>query len=248
MKQTIIGAAVCALAASLAPTAAAADNEWKGKVELGALLTSGNSETQSLNAGFALNHKRGKWQNAFAAAAFSASQEDDASGEDQQTAERYTASLKSTYDFTEFNYVFGTVTWDKDLFGGIRERTTETVGYGRRLIATEAHKLDLEIGAGARQQQTQKPELQRDNDAIARGGLNYLWKISPTSEFSQTLLVESGDTNTYSESVSALKLSIVGPTFVSIKYTIKNNSDVAAGTEKTDTFLALNVSYEFGNQ
>ncbi|MBR9814721.1 DUF481 domain-containing protein [bacterium] len=247
MNQSIIGAAICALIISVATPAAAAD-EWKGKVELGALRTSGNSESESLNAGFALNHKRGNWANKLTAAAFSASQEDDDTGEEQQTAERYTASFKSTYDFSEFNYVFGTVTWEKDLFGGVRERTTETVGYGRRLIATDAHKLDAEIGAGARQQQSQKPDLVRENDAIVRGALNYLWNISKTSQFSQTLLAESGDSNTYSESVTALKLSIVGPTFVNISYTIKNNSDVPAGREKTDTFLALNVSYEFGNQ
>ena len=246
MSKFVRGAIACALIAGLAAPAMA--DEVTGKVELGALRTSGNSESESLNAGFALNHSRNKWKNFFTAAAFSASQEDDATGDDQQTAERYTAGYKTTYDFSKFNYAFATLSWEKDLFGGIRERTTETVGYGRRLIANDRHKLDAEIGGGARQQETQKPESLRESDAIARAALKYLWVISKTSEFSQSLLVESGDTNTYSESISALKLSIIGPTFVNISYTVKNNSDVPAGNEKTDTFLALNVSYEFGKQ
>lgn len=246
MTRVLNRALLCALLAGLATPAVA--DEWTGKVELGALRTSGNSESESLNAGFALNHARNKWKNQFTAAAFSASQEDETTGDDQQTAERYTAGYKTTYDFSRFNYAFGTLNWEKDLFGGVRERTTETVGYGRRLIATDTHKLDAEIGAGARQQETQKPESVSESDAIGRGALKYLWVISDTSEFSQSLLVESGDTNTYSESISALKLSIIGPTFVNISYTVKNNSDVPAGNEKTDTFLALNVSYEFGKQ
>lgn len=216
-----------------------------GKVELGALQTSGNSETSSYNTKFGVTHTRGEWENKFTGSAFFAEEDD------QTTAERYAAGLRSSYDFSEFNYLFVNFTYDKDLFGGVRERTTQTVGYGRKLVATKRHDLRLEAGAGARQelpQDTGAGEPERNSEAIYRGALFYEWDISDTSTFNQSLSVESGSDNTYSESVTALKLTIIGPTFASISYTVQNNSDVPAGTEKTDTYLSVSLSYEFGNK
>lgn len=233
------------LAVLLCALAAPAGAAVTGKVELGALQTSGNSETSSYNTKFSLVHTRGEWENKFTGSAFFAEEED------ESTAERYAAGLRSSYDFTEFNYVFVNLTYDKDLFGGVRERTTQTIGYGRKLLATKRHDLRLEAGAGARQelpQDTGPGEPERNSEAIYRGALFYEWDISDTSTFNQTLSVESGSDNTYSESVTALKLTIVGPTFASISYTVQNNSDVPAGTEETDTFLSVSLSYEFGNK
>ena len=83
------------------------------------------------------------------------------------------------------------------------------------------------------------------DDAIIRGGLNYLLHISETSEFEQRLITEIGDENTYTESVTALRARIIGELAIVLSYTIKNNSDVPAGIEKTDTFTAISVEYAF---
>lgn len=214
----------------------------KGNVEIGALRTSGNTETSSYNTKFSFTQSSGAWENQFFGSAFFAEEAD------ETTAERYAAGLRSTYDFTESNYVFANFTYDKDLFGGVRERTTQTIGYGRRLLDTARQDLRLELGAGARQETSQKPALEETSGGIVRGALFYDLEITETSSFSQKLFVESGDDNTYSESVSALKLTIIGPTFAGISYTVQNNSDVPAGTEKTDTFLSVSLSYEFGNE
>jgi putative salt-induced outer membrane protein len=46
--------------------------------------------------------------------------------------------------------------------------------------------------------------------------------------------------------VSALKLQIVGNVYANLSYTIKNNTQSAPDTKKTDTEAAVSVSYEFG--
>ena len=84
-----------------------------------------------------------------------------------------------------------------------------------------------------------------ESEFIVRGGLNYRWILSETAEFIQALSVESGETNTYSESVTALKASLLGELALVASYTIKNNSDVVPGTEKTDTYTALSLEYAF---
>lgn len=209
-----------------------------GEFGLGLINTSGNSSTQSLNGKFALKHDAAPWHQNFEATALNSSDEEG------QTAERYTAGYKLDYDFTDTDYAFGTVDYAKDLFGGVREKWVQAVGYGRRVLNGAAHKLDLEIGAGARQQEDQARV--RTEDAVGRLNGDYRWKISDTSSFQQRLKVEGGEENIATESVSELKLSIVGNVFAAVTYTVRNNSEVPAGTEHTDTTTAINLSYTFG--
>lgn len=213
---------------------------WSGEAGLGFLSTSGNSDTRSLNGKFLLDYVEGPWKNAFAANAIGSSD----GGE--STSERYLVTDKLDYSLGERNYLFTALEWEKDLFGGVRERTSETVGVGRRFLLGPAHFLEAELGAGARQLQNNDPGQTRESDAIGRAFAKYRWALSPTSEFQQTVKVESGAENTFTESVTALKLSVVGDVFASLSYTIQNNSDVPPGTEQTDTFTAVNLSYAFG--
>ena len=83
------------------------------------------------------------------------------------------------------------------------------------------------------------------DEAIVRGGLDYLWRISESSEFSQKLLIEQGDDNRYTESTSALKADIVGNIALVFSVVIKSNSDVPVGIEKTDRFTSISLEYAF---
>lgn len=212
---------------------------WTGELAAGYLATSGNSDTRSLNGKFALTYADLAWKNSFLASAISSA---DSQG---STAERYSASNKLDFSFTERDYAFAALEWEKDLFGGIRERTSETVGYGRHLLRGPTHLLDVEAGVGARQTEAAITG-QTEDDLIGRLYGKYVGTISATSSFVQTLKLESGDTNTFTESVSELKANIVGNLAAALSYTVRNNSDVPPGTEKTDTFTAVNLSYAFG--
>jgi putative salt-induced outer membrane protein len=69
--------------------------------------------------------------------------------------------------------------------------------------------------------------------------------LSETATFTQDLAVESGSTNTYMESKTALSARLVRNLALVASYTIKSNSEVPVGTEKTDTFTALSLEYAF---
>ena len=228
-----------AFAALLLAPGFAHGGEWKGEAGAGLLATSGNSDTQSINGKFLLDYLETRWKNSFTASAIN-------NGDDEgTTAERYTLGNKLDYHFTDLDYVFGAVDYEKDLFGGIRERTAETVGYGRHILTGPTHKLDAEIGAGARQTEEQDTG-DKESEAIGRLGGKYGWAISETSAFAQSLKVEYGASNTFTEAVSELKLSVVGNIFAAISFTARNNSDVPDDTKKTDTFTAVSLSYVFG--
>ena len=224
-----------------APVLAAEEGEqespWAGKATLGYLATSGNTDNTSLNSGFELGYGAGNWAHLFTAQAINATESN------TTTAEAYNASWKSERNLSENNFLFGRLDWRKDLFSAYDTQFSQTVGYGRRLIDSERHKLNAEIGAGARQ--SDLLDGTTESETIFRGGLDYTWTLSETAEFTQDLVVEAGEENTYLESVTAISAKLVGNLALVASYTIKNNSDVLPGIEDTDTYTALSLEYLF---
>ncbi len=215
----------------------APSSPWAGKASLGYLATSGNTDNSNLNTAFEIGYTVGNWAHLFDASAIFATEDSDT------TAEAYAAGWKSERNLSEVNFLYGRLNWRKDRFSGYDQQFAQTVGYGRRLIEKERHTLSGEVGLGARQ--SELADGTDENEAILTGGLYYEWKLSDTATFTQDLLVESGAENTYLESKTALSASLVGNLALVVSYTIKSNSDVPLGTEKTDTFTALALEYAF---
>ncbi|NKF23912.1 DUF481 domain-containing protein [Solimonas marina] len=215
---------------------------WSGDISVGYLATTGNSDTSSLNSKFSLVYAQSKWKNTLAASAVNTY------ADHVSSAENYQAADQLEYNFSTRDYAFASVDWLKDRFASIREQTSETTGYGRHILIGPRHFLDGEVGIGARQQETNDDPRQHDDDFIGRGALKYRWAITDTTSFSQSLKVETGASNTYTESITALKLQIVGNLFTNLSYTVRNNSKAADDTEKTDTEAAVTVSYQFGKK
>jgi putative salt-induced outer membrane protein len=213
------------------------DDPWSGKAALGYLATSGNTEGSSLNSAFAIAYSTGRWTHALDLAAINTTEEE------QTTAEAYAAGWKSEFNMTDKDFLFGRVNWRKDRFSGYDQQLSESIGYGRRLIDTGVHFLNAEIGAGARQ--SVLSDGTTEDDFIVRGGLNYRWAFSATAEFTQVVATESGSQNTYLESVSAIKASVIGDLALVASFTVKNNSEVPVDNEQTDTFTALSLEYSF---
>ena len=211
---------------------------WAGKATLGYLATSGNTENSTLNSGFEVSYTSGQWAHLLEAAAISASENE------ETTAEAYDLGWKSERKITDQDFLFGRLQWRKDNFGAFDTQFSQTLGYGRRLIDNDKHKLNLELGVGARQSELQLLGS-KENETIFTAGGYYKWQFSETAEFRQDLTVEAGDENTYTQSVTAISAKLLGELALVASYTIKNNSDVPPLTEKTDTYTALSLEYLF---
>jgi putative salt-induced outer membrane protein len=110
-------------------------------------------------------------------------------------------------------------------------------------LNNDRHNLDAEIGVGARQ--SELIDGTTEDEFIVRGGLKYAWAISDNAEFRETVSVEAGDQNTSLESVTALSATLVGDLALVASYTVKHNTEVLPGLEKTDTYTALTLEYLF---
>lgn len=225
------------LAFSQAGEPAAEESPWSGKASLGFLSTSGNTDTTSYNTAFEVSYAVNAWTHTLKAAANGAEE----SG--TTTAEAYQAGWKSAYDIGEHSYLFGQVNWRKDRFAGVDQQLSESIGYGRRIIDTPVHLLSAEIGAG--HTKLDFADMTSSSTAILTLGADYKWTFSETSNFEQNIDVESGSDNTYIESVSAVRARLLGDLAIVLSYTVKHNTDVPVGSEKTDKLTAVSLEYAF---
>jgi putative salt-induced outer membrane protein len=223
---------------------------WQGEISAGFVMTTGNSETTTANAKAQAIYQSTDWRNTFDAALIKTEQTSKVTGLEEVTAERYLVTDKLDWNMTPRDYLFLSLEFEKDLAGPIRQRTSETVGYGRKLLTGPDHLLEAELGAGMRQTETQitptAPLAVKEDDVIARARAAYKWIFRPESHFGETIKAESGDSNTFIESVTELRVSLYRKLYAQGTYTVRQNTKVPAGTEKTDTITAISLGWTFG--
>jgi len=247
MHKVALGLLVlsCSIMSAAHAEDAVEEGRWSGDVTLGYLSTTGNTEDTTADLDFKVALTVKPWGHSFKARAYGASTNE------VTTAESYKAGWKSTYDFDDRNYSFGALDWNKDRFSGYTRQTFATIGYGRRILNNETFELNAEVGVGYAKQRTAEvvgpplvPAVSEDGAAGTLGG-NFLWNISETAAFEQTLYIFTASDNTFWESVSKLKASLVGNLGLSLSYTVKQNTDVPPGTDKTDTLTSIGLTYAF---
>ena len=215
----------------------AAPSLWKATAEVGYVSTSGNTETETLNAKAMVSTERENWRHK---AEITSLKSSDETGD---TADKDTFMIQSDYKLKDPNYLFGLITYEEDKFSGYEYQATESVGYGRRVVKRETVKLDLEIGPGARQ--TKLDNGSTESEAIARAAAKLEWDISKTSKFTEVLTVEAGEDATITKSVTGLSSKINSSLSMKITYTYKNTSEVPVGVDDTDTETAVTLVYNF---
>ncbi len=213
------------------------DTSWKGNVELGIVITTGNTETETINAKAKVETEREKWRHIAFVESLNSSTQGTA------TAERFVINGQSDYKFGEHNYFFAMVNYEDDSFSGYEYRVSEAFGYGRRVMNESNLTLDMEAGPGARQSKLDSGSS--DNEYTVRGAVKLAWKVSETSTFTEDLSTDVGEDATITKSVTALTAQVYGSLATKITYTIKNTSDVPVGIKKTDTETAVTLVYSF---
>lgn len=262
IRSSVFDVFLLSILCFFAGAAAAQDSSpWSGKVAAGYLASSGNTDTTAFNFDGEVNYDVNKWHNKLLGRAILQSSDNDA------TAESYKLAYEIKYDLTERNYLFGLLDYNNDRFSSYDQQMFEVIGAGRRFIVSEKHNLSGEVGIGASQSDFRDCKLDdspsdpgfcgppqplpfgtSEDEIIYRVSGEYTWQISENASFLQRLAVNSGSNNTRTESLTELRAGIVGDIALVLSYTIINNSDVAPGTDKTDTFTAISLEYAFGQE
>jgi putative salt-induced outer membrane protein len=226
---------------------------WEREGELGVLVTTGNSTTESVNGKAKLNYEGVKWFNKTALGALYSAEEtenDDGTKSKDKSAQKFLASDKGGYNLDELNYLFLLGSYEYDLLSGYYYQTLLSPGYGRRLIKTDRTKLDVEVGPGYRFSSVRETgDGDDDSEAVFRAAGMFSHKLTETTEFQQDLSVEIGSETTITKSVTALKAQIIGALAMKTSFTVKHNSDPPESdgdqAETTDTETAVTLVYSF---
>lgn len=229
----IIPATLLALA-----TAAPLHADWSGKGELGLVVARGNSDSETFNGRVGLDYTRERWTNESNLSYLRSAE----SGE--TTAARFVIDNKTDYALSERRYVLGALRYDRDRFSSFRYQGSASLGYGYRVLDGERHFLKLEAGPGVRFSEERDSD-DSETELIGRGYVEYRWIVSDSTEFSNQLLAESGADNTFLENQTALQVAINSRLALKTGVSVRHNTNVNPGRDKTDTLTTMNLVYKF---
>lgn len=211
---------------------------WSGEGEFGFTSTSGNSDSENLNASLGISREIDTWRHSASIRTIRAESDGETS------VDSLALKGRSEYKFGEKSYVFGRLRYEDDEFSGFDYQTSVAFGAGSRFVENERHLVDASLGLGFR---SLKDAITKDteDDGIVTADLTYKYMISETAAFEQTVFLENGDENTHSESNTSLTTRIAEKLAAKISYLVKRNSDVPPGTKKTDEIFTVSLVYGF---
>jgi putative salt-induced outer membrane protein len=214
------------------------DYGWSGTGEFGLVMTSGNTDTTSVNLAMNFKYEVEKWRHEFGAAYLNADNDGD------KTANRYDLRAQSSYKVTEKSYYFGALRHDNDDFSAYQNQTTLTAGYGRQILDSERHKLVAEIGAGYRTAELANTG-ETEKGVVGRGLVDWLWVLTGNTELTDRFLVEAGSDNTYLQNDLGLSVAMNDKFAIKLGFQVRHNTDVPEDVKKTDTITSANLVYNF---
>lgn len=251
------------LLSSLTLSAYASDDKpVNAEAEVGALLTSGNTESTAFKGKLNIKHDMLRWRNSYLIEGLYKENEVEiiennvSRTEDQVTAEKYFLSAQSDYKLNQEHrglFVYGS--YEEDTFSGYSYQGTIAAGYSDRLFKTENTYLNYSVGPGMAFYETEAAtvngvyiESETDSNIILRLAAEFVWQISETAKFTQLLssdIATESDDNTKTKSETGITVAINSSFSMKAAYSIQNNSVVRDDVEETDTQTSLTLVYSY---
>jgi putative salt-induced outer membrane protein len=235
-RIALMGVAVLGCSAAVAQEEAG--GPWSLAVSASGYAARGNTDETNIAGSAELGYDGVQWDQSAYFRILRTEKDGDTS------TDRWETGYKADYLLNEISYLFGRGDYTKDDFSDIQDKYVLAAGYGRRVINTDRHHLNLEIGPGYRYQE--RADNSSDSEIIGLGAADYTWKISENAEFTETFQVEWGSSNTYVESVSKLASTIIGQLSMFVAFEVRYNSDTEEVDRKaTDYATRLGLEYKF---
>lgn len=253
MKTMLLASA---LLAAVPLAARAEEGQWSGSGELGLAMTRGNTKSENLNAKLQFKKEDDVWKHNFFLNALRS--KGTINNTYDVTANRYDAGVSSGFKLDERSYIVGATRYENDDFSTYEYQLIVSLGYGYTAIKNERTELSLEVGPGYRRTE-RRPFIEQIGDppepvlnepgaegqAVGRGLIAFKHQFTATTAFENTLLVETGSDNTFVQNNAGLAVSMSDKLALKLGFQVRHNTDVQAGSEKTDQLLTTNLVYKF---
>lgn len=199
----------------------------KGRAELGAYASTGNTRNIGLTAALDLKREGLAWRHKFRA------QADYQESLEVTTRERYLAAYEPNWKFDERAYLYGAAQFESDRFQGFDQRYSLSVGGGYSAFRRPGLKLDLELGPAYRN--TRFVDADGESSLALRGSLDLDWKVNRSVTVRQNASAYVQSANSTIASKSALVTKLVGPLSAQLSYSLQYESMPPLGRKNTDT-------------
>ncbi|RUO20411.1 DUF481 domain-containing protein [Aliidiomarina iranensis] len=226
------------------------DGKWRATAELGVLVRTGNTDSQSWKSKLDLQRDTEVWRNR-AVIDYYLQERDSEDGTTVKDADRLFLSAQGNrkFDAGSHSSFFLYGSYEDDALNSFEYQSTVAAGYGARVDFNESMFTDFEIGPGYAYDK-RRDTGETEGSFIVRAAANYDWQISETARFTQLVSTEVGNDNTRSRAVSALTANLNSRLAMRLTLTLTHNSTVyeqASGRipDKLDTETAVTLVYTF---
>lgn len=269
MHKTLMAAALLAACVSFGAQAQSTDASdagnnggWTGSGEFGFAAATGNTRSQNANAKLNLGFENEHWKNsAFLDGLRTKAQQKvvEAGGSTvntyNDTANRYDAGASVGYKLDPRSYIVGAARYEHDQFGANLWQGVVSLGYGYIALKDARNELSFEIGPGYKKYRpadltvvdaagvSTKVRQPTEDEAVARGLVNYKFRLTDNTSFENTFLMESGSKNTYLQNDAGIAVSMTRKLALKVGFEVRHNSDVLPGLKRTDTLTTTNLVY-----
>ena len=226
------------------------DKVWGGDIELGLVLSSGNTQSTAIRTNAELMHELTDFRNKYLIQTLIQrnSQFDEATGEKTRytTAQRVNLVGQSNYKFYQSEHsIFGRASYLNDRFGAFEEQGSLAAGYAMRAYQQGDDYLDLETGPGIAYQQTS--DKQTSSGMIWWVAANLDYHLTDSNSFRHALewSVSLDGKNSSWQSRSSLTSQVNGRLSMRLNFTVKYDSNPGQFRQKTDTETSATLVYSF---
>ncbi|WOT05725.1 DUF481 domain-containing protein [Shewanella youngdeokensis] len=219
------------------------DKTFAGEAELGATLTTGNTDTSSLKARLSLKQELGNWENQYL---FEGLYKEDT---EELTAKRYYGAVQGDYKFDDISYMYLTGNHEIDPFTGFDFKTIASAGYGHKFIDNGPMYLSAEFGPGFIYKKLDDEQqallgYSSEDSVVAHGSMTFTYDISDSSRFTQLFVADYGD-SLEGRSESAITANIIGALAMKFAVIVRYNNEPLDDKKSTDTETNMTLLYSF---
>lgn len=221
--------------------------------ELGAIVSSGNTDASSIKAALNSTHDTERFTNSYWAEFLYRRSEttvDDLS-QRQTTAQRLFAYVQADYKLNaEKRRLFFYADYEDDRFNGYDYRSSVAAGWSQQLWKNDISGYRFSLGPGysiARAELNNSGDSIDDSidDFIVRGSAEYHYIWPTGAKFRQFASVEAGQSNVKSRSETSLSANLFDSLALKLSFILQHNTKPADSAVSLNTEASVAIVYRF---
>ena len=220
---------------------------WSGEGQVGAVLSTGNSDDMGLSLAVNLKREGIRWSHALRATA------DFQRSSGVTSREQFLAAYEPRFQMGDNIFAYGLTQYERDRFQGFYNRYAVSGGVGYKLLDSDSATLSVKAGPAFRV--TERTNGERISRLAGLFGADFDWRLADRVTFTQdaNAVTETGSevlilvdgANTTINLLSGIDFKISDRLRSRLSYQLEHDSNPGPNAEHTDTQTRFTLVYGF---